>query len=148
MGLDEAIRQYGRQLHADVDGGDGHWVVELTLAERHAGSELRHLRYRLNLDEEEGDAVLYFEDTLWERVQHPGLDLGGALREKEQAFLVGPATEGGAVEQQVPTFEKRYETRLELGKLRKKLSDMVQAEGYTLRHLMPLDEGMLGGDED
>lgn len=148
MVLDQAIRHLARLLHGDVEGGSGHWVLELTLAQRRTGSELRHLRYRLNLDEEEGDAVVYFEDTLWERVAAPGLDLGGALRGKEEAFLVGAASEGGAVEQQAPLFEKRYDTRLDLAGVRRRLAEAVKAEGYTLRHLMPLDEGMLGGDED
>src|SRR5206468_3590959 len=116
VGLDEAIRFLARQLHADVEGQVGHWVMELTLAERRAGTELRHLRYRLSLDEEEGEAVLYFEDTLWERVATPGLDLGGALREKEEAFLVAPATDGGAVEKQASVFEQRYGTHFDFPK--------------------------------
>ncbi len=148
MGLDAAIRHLARQLHADVEGHDGHWVVEVTLAQRRAGSELRHLRYRLNLDEEEGDAVLYFEDTLWERVASPGLDLGGALRAKEEAFLVAPAGDRGVVEEQLSVFEKRYSTRLDLAKVRKRLAECVKDEGYTLRHLVPLDDSLLGGDDD
>ncbi len=148
MGLDEAIRFLARQLHADIDGSDGHWVLEFTLAERRAGSELRHLRYRLALDEEEGDAVVYFEDTLWERVATKGLDLGGALRDKEEAFLVAPPTDGGAVEKQASHFEQRYGTHLDFPGLRRRLADAVKTEGYSLRHLIPLDGAIGEGDGD
>lgn len=146
MGLDAAIRHLARQLHADVEGVDGHWVLELTLAQRRAGAEQRNLRYRLSLDEEDGDAVVYFEDTLWERVDAPGLDLGGALREKEEAFLVAGASDAGLVEKQARHFESRYGTKLDFPAVRRKLAETVKKEGYTLRHLIPLD-GALGGDE-
>lgn len=145
MALDEAIRHLSRQLHADLEGGNGHWVLELTLAQRQAGSEMRHLRYRLSLDEEDGDAVVYFEDTLWERADHPGLDLGGALRAKEEAFLVAPASSGGLVEKQARHFEDRYATKLNFAAIRKRLAEAVKAEGYTLRHLIPLDGEMGSG---
>ena len=146
MVLEAAIRHFARELHADLEGRDGHWVLEITLAERRAGAQLHHLRYRITIDEEANDEVAYFEDTLWERADHKGLDLGGALRPKEEAFVVAGITHGN-VDKQAMHFEKRYQTRFDLAGLRRRLSEACKAEGYVLRHLVPLEGGEDEGGE-
>lgn len=131
--------RFGKELHADVaEGSDGRLSVEMVLARRQAGTLLKRLRYRIGLDADDAAHTVFFEESLWEEDATPGLDVAAGFAEKEQAYRVSGAEAPGNVEQLGALFASRYGVDVDFPQIRLRLRDTCEAEGYQLRHLIPL----------
>ena len=139
MAIRDALTQAGKALHADVgDGPDGRLALSMVLARRQAGALLKRLRYRIALDADDASRTVFFEEWLWEEDATPGLDVAAGFAEKEQAYRVSGAEAPGNVEQVAVLFAQRYGVALDFPQVRLRLRDACEAEGYQLRHLIPL----------
>ena len=139
MSIVAALRRVGHELHADVEDAGGHVALEMTLAKRDTPAALRHLRYRIQLDVEEDEKTVYFTESLWERgvAAKGAIDLAPRLAGKEETFRVEEVPSGtGDLELQSRLFEKRYQVRLDLAPVRRRLKAACASEGYDLRHLV------------
>lgn len=139
MSVQDALRRAGKALHADVEeDADGTVTLQLALARRRAGTALQTLRYRVALECDPASRTVFFQETLWEDDGRPALDLAARLAEKEQAYRVTGAEARGNLEQVAALFEQRYGARFDFPQIRLQLRDACEAEGYQLRHLIPL----------
>jgi hypothetical protein len=139
VSVQEALRRLGRSLRADVEeDADGTVSLQLALARRNAGSSLQTLRYRVTLECDPASRTVFFQEALWEDDGRPAVDLGPRLAEKEQAYRVMGAEARGNLESVAGLFEQRYRSRFDFPQIRLRLRDACQAEGYQLRHLVPL----------
>jgi hypothetical protein len=137
--LEEALRRVGRALHADVEvEPDGAVALQLALARRQAGKVLQTLRYRVRLEGDPASRTVFFQETLWEDDGRPALDLAARLAEKEQAYRVTGAEGRGNLEGVAALFGQRYGVTFDFPQIRLRLRDACEAEGFTLRHLVPL----------
>ena len=138
MGLHEALVQVGKALHADVEeDADGTLWMEVTLARRQAGALTKRLRYRIGLEADPAATTVFFQEWLWEDDGRP-FDLASRLAEKEQAYRVSGAEAPGNIESVAPLFAQRYGAEFDFPEVRLRLRDACAAEGYQLRHLIPL----------
>ena len=139
MSVQDALRRVGKALHADVEvDGRGTVSLQLALAKRHAGHVLQTLQYRVTLESDPASRTVFFQETLWEDDGRTALDLGPRFAEKEQAYRVTGAEARGNLEQVATLFEQRYHARFDFPQIRLRLRDACEAEGYQLRHLIPL----------
>lgn len=139
MSVQEALRRIGKALHADVEvDADGTVTLQLALARRRAGQVLQTLRYRVALECDPASRTVFFQETLWEDDDSPSVDLAARLGEKEQAYRVTGAEARGNLESVARLFEQRYQATLDFPQIRLRLRDACEAEGYQLRHLIPL----------
>lgn len=138
MVLRDALVRVGKALHADVgEDADGAVWMEVVLARRRAGTLEKRLRYRIGLQADPASRTVFFEEWLWEDDGRP-LDLAARLAEKEQAYRVSGAEAPGNVEAVASLFARRYGTEFDFPEVRLRLRDACAAEGYQLRHLIPL----------
>lgn len=139
MPLRAALQRVGRTLRADVtDEPGGGLALEMVLARRAAGRLPKCLRYRIALDVDEAGRTVFFQERLWEEDAGPALDVAAHFEEKEQAFRVSPADAPGNVERVAQLFAQRYGSGFDFPQVRQRLRDACLAEGYRLRHLIPL----------
>lgn len=139
MVLRDALRQVGKAMHAEVgEDADGTLWIELALARRIAGHVLKTLRYRIGLESDPASQTVFFQEWLWEADSGHGFDLAARLAEKEQAYRVSGADAPGNIEQVASLFAQRYGTEFDFPEVRLRLRDACRAEGYRLRHLIPL----------
>jgi hypothetical protein len=139
MAVRDALRRVGKTLRADVEEEpDGTLVLALVLARRQAGGLPKLLRYRIRLDVDDAGRTVFFQEWLWEEDGGPRLDVADRFEEKEQAFRVSPATAPGNVERVAALFSRRYGVAFDFPQVRQRLRDACVAEGYRLRHLIPL----------
>ena len=139
MAIRDALVRLGKALHADVEEGtDGRLSLSMVLARRQAGVLQKRLRYRIGLDADDAAHTVFFEEWLWEEDATPGLDVAPGFAEKEQAYRVSGAEAPGNVEQVGALFEQRYGVAMDFPQIRLRLRDTCEAEGYQLRHLIPL----------
>ncbi|HLF15898.1 MAG TPA: hypothetical protein VI796_00470 [Candidatus Thermoplasmatota archaeon] len=140
MALLDALRRVGKAFHADVEEAPGEVAFELVIARRLAGRVAKQLRYRVRLEADDGEHTVYFSEVLWERDDgRGGLDLTPRFGAREEAFRVAREAESAALDAQVALFELRYGARLDFAPLRKAVAEACRAEGYELRHLVPLE---------
>jgi len=138
MGLRDALVQVGKSLHADVEeDGEGRVSIEVVLARRRAGTLEKRLRYRIGLESDPASRTVFFQEYLWEDDGRP-LDLAARLGEKEQAYRVSGAEAPGNIEAVASLFAQRYGAEFDFPEVRLRLRDACAAEGYQLRHLIPL----------
>ena len=138
MGIREALVRIGKELHADVEqDADGALSIELVLARRQAGTLTKRLRYRIALESDPASKTVFFQESLWEDDGRP-LDLAGRLGQKEQAYRVSAAEAPGNIESVAVLFAQRYGATFDFPEIRLRLRDACAAEGYQLRHLIPL----------
>jgi hypothetical protein len=139
VSVQDALRRVGKALHADVEeDADGTVTLQLDLARRRAGQVLQTLRYRVTLESDPASATVFFQETLWEDDDTPSVDLAGRLGEKEQAYRVTGPEARGNLETVAALFERRYGAQFDFPQIRLRLRDACEAEGYQLRHLIPL----------
>lgn len=138
MSVRDAVRRVGAALNASVeeDPGGTLWI-DLVVARRQAGPFFKRLRYRIGVDADPAARTVFFQEFLWEDDGRP-VDLGGRLAEKEQAYRVTGADARGNVEGLARAFAPRYGATFDFPQVRRRLRDAVAAEGYQLRHLIPL----------
>ncbi|MHB1260710.1 MAG: hypothetical protein ACYC2H_03235 [Thermoplasmatota archaeon] len=138
MGLRDALVQVGKALHADVEeDGEGRISIEVVLARRQAGTLTKRLRYRIGVEADPASRTAFFQEWLWEDDGRP-LDLAARLAEKDQAYRVSGAETPGNIESVATLFAQRYGTEFDFPEVRLRLRDACTAEGYQLRHLIPL----------
>jgi hypothetical protein len=138
MGIREALVRVGKQLHADVEeDADGTISIGVVLARRQAGTLTKRLRYRIALESDPASNTVFFQESLWEDDGGP-FDLAGRLAEKEQAYRVSGAEAPGNIESVASLFAQRYGAEFDFPEVRLRLRDACAAEGYQLRHLIPL----------
>ena len=138
MGIRDALVQVGKALHADVEEDlDGTLWFEVVLARRQAGTLQKRLRYRIGLESDPASKTVFFQEWLWED-DGRAFDLGARFAEKEQAYRVSGAEAPGNIETVARLFAQRYDTRFDFPEVRLRLRDACVAEGYQLRHLIPL----------
>ena len=138
MAIRDALVRVGKALHADVEeDADGALWLEMVLARRQAGSLQKRLRYRIGLEADPASTTVFFQEWLWEDDGGP-LDLAARLAEKEQAYRVSGAEAPGNIESVASLFAQRYGARFYFPEVRLRLRDACAAEGYQLRHLIPL----------
>lgn len=138
MGLQDALVRVGKALHADVEqDGEGQVAIELVLARRRAGTLEKRLRYRIALEADPASRTVFFQEWLWEDDGLP-FDLAGRLAEKDQAYRVSGAEAPGNIESVASLFAQRYGAEFDFPEVRLRLRDACAAEGYQLRHLIPL----------
>jgi hypothetical protein len=138
MGVREALVQVGKQLHADVEeDADGTLWIEVVLARRRAGTLEKRLRYRIGLESDPASGTVFFQETLWED-DGRSFDLGSRLAEKEQAYRVSGAESPGNIESVASLFAQKYDAEFDFPEVRLRLRDACAAEGYQLRHLIPI----------
>ena len=138
MGLRDALVRVGKALHADVEEDpDGTLWIEVTLARRKAGALTKRLRYRIGLEADPASGTVFFQEWLWEDDGRP-FDLAARLGEKEQAYRVSGAEAPGNIESVASLFAQRYGAGFDFPEVRLRLRDACAAEGYQLRHLIPL----------
>lgn len=139
MGVRDAIRRVGKALRAEVEeDANGTVWLEMVLARRYAGLLLKRLRYRIGLDVDDAARTVFFQEWLWEDDAAPGLDVAPRLNEKEQAYRVTGAEAPGNVERVALLFAKRYGSGFDFPQVRQRLHHACLAEGFHLRHLIPL----------
>jgi hypothetical protein len=139
VSVQDALRRVGKALHADVEeGADGLVTLQLALARRRAGQVLQTLRYRVTLESDPASRTVFFQETLWEDDDRPTVDMAARLAEKEQAYRVTGAEARGNLESVAALFEQRYQATLDFPQIRLRLRDACAAEGFQLRHLIPL----------
>jgi hypothetical protein len=139
VSVQEALRRVGKALHADVEeDADGTVSLQLALARRQAGRVLQTLRYRVTLESDPASKTVFFQETLWEDDGRPVLELAARLAEKEQAYRVTGAEARGNLESVAALFAQRYGATFDFPHVRLRLRDACEAEGYQLRHLVPL----------
>jgi len=140
MTVQAAVRQFARELKAEWHEGDKP-ALELTLGQRRTDVDLRVLVYRIGLEYNDVQKIVFFEESLWEQTKGPrgGVDLTFALRPKEETFRIIPSSERGTIEEQAQTFANRYEAlAFDFAGLRRKLATIAAEHGYKLKHLIPL----------
>lgn len=139
MGVREALIQVGKALHADVEeDADGTLSFHIVLARRMAATLQKRLHYLIRLESDPASRTVFFEERLWEDELGPGLDMAGRLAEKEQAYRVSGAEAPGNIESVASLFAQRYGAEFDFPEVRLRLRDACAAEGYQLRHLIPL----------
>jgi len=138
MGIRDALRRVGKGLHADVSEEPDKLWLDLVLAKRVAGGSPKMLRYRIGLDADDASKTVFFQEWLWEEDATLGLDLAERFGEREQAYRVSGAEAPGNVETVAELFAQRYGMEFDFPQVRLRLRDACGAEGYHLRHLIPL----------
>jgi hypothetical protein len=140
MGIFEALNRFGRDVHGEMQRIGDHLVVELTLAQRKTPFMLQQLRYRLDIEVDEGDHAVLALESLWERGHKPKghLDLGPNLAWRDEPFQVEDGFAGADLDGQVRVFANHYPKMTALNPLREKLRWAVKRSGYTLRNVTPM----------
>ncbi len=141
MAVLAALARVAKELHADLEPVGPHSLAfALTLARRRTALAPRVLRFRVYLQVDEEERVVYFTETLWEQDANPrpGLELSHAFGPKQETFIVQRVGPPGMVEQQAELFAKRYHHEFDFAPIRQRLRDACKAERYKLRHLLPV----------
>ena len=141
MAIRDALRRYGKSLHADVaEPSQDLLVLGLVLARRRTSIALKQLRYQLRLEVHEDEKTVYFQEAVWEADDGPrsGHDLAGQFGPKEEAYAVTAAEAPGSVEHVVSRFASRYTIATDFPQIRQGLKAACEPEGYRLKHLQPL----------
>jgi hypothetical protein len=139
MPIRDSLRRVGKALRADVEeDASGTLWLEMVLARRQACVLLKRLRYRIGLESDEASRTVFFQEWLWEDEAHPGIDVAARFAEKEQAYRVSGADAPGNIEHVALLFAKRYGAGFDFPQVRNRLRQACEADGYSLRHLIPL----------
>lgn len=143
MSIEAALKKVGQALRAEIEEDGPRMAFEVTLAKRKTTMELRHLRYRVGIEVDESQRTVFFEEMLWERIDHPGIALDAAFRGQEEAYRVANVRERSLAAHRA-LFSQRYKLEFDFAGFRRQLGEACAKEGYQLRRLVPLEEQ---GDE-
>lgn len=128
----EALVDLLRGLGGEVTARRGEIEFSKVLAERRAFLSRKRLVYRAHLRVDEGKRELHLSESLAETSS--GLSPESGFGVKTETYRTSAGPREGDIAEQAKLFGKTYAYNFDYGAIRKRIEELAQEQGYTVRY--------------